>query len=301
MASHEEEYTLLSRQIVEFLENHQSVDSFDRNLLKLKSNDLTVFKFLDEIMRSKYSKLLSLDERKSFVVEQISRKLATLSMELKRQIFQEVFAGMPVDFAKKLAKNANEDGEKKVTDTDTMLSGEVYGEIEFSSFANIMQRCMALLKSSGYLMTHSSRKLTFVDLGHGTGKALVALGLVFGSKFSEAYGIEYAHGLCAESLNRIVFYSQLIENHPLYKVVMGSAGDTFSNASCKLIGHEGDFFDVPDSNNGVEFDWTTAGRVFFKFSISCKCYILLMICYFYVLQISYSRTQRALTMILLPS
>jgi hypothetical protein len=225
----------------------------------MKYSDIVAYEQLHEIVRQNYEGFDSLQNKKHFIMDQVSRKVASYSMDAKRQIFNEVFASMPVDSAKKLAKNAEKYRDEEAVSADTILSGEVYGEIEFPSFANILQRCMVHMISSEY--TSNNPKLVFVDLGHGTGKSLIALSLLYGDKFSEAHGIEYAHGLYEESLKRIEHYLKSTENSSWFEKSMErSPGNV-----CKLIAHEGDFFSTSQENNNnsepIPFDWTTAGKV----------------------------------------
>lgn len=257
-----EESQAIAVEVIDYLLHHASVDSFDKTLLQLYAGHLTSNLITDHIIEHQYDALTSSREKKLFVSKLISHQLATMSMELKRKMFNEVFATMPVDVAKKLAKHVEISSETSSIHADEMFNGEVYGEIEFSSFANIMQRCVELFRSSGHLTPN--RKLVFVDLGHGTGKSLIALKFLFGDKFSRAHGIEYAQGLFNESVNRINMSIDIVDNNPIYSSVMRTPHENESFSTCQLCVEEGDFLAVPNDHASPisdHYDWTLAGKI----------------------------------------
>jgi len=111
-----------------------------------------------------------------------------------------------------------------------------YGEIDFWSFADILER------------VEMSRGDTFVDLGSGTGRALVTAGLLFGPLLARAHGVEILQTLqerCVLNLQRL---SALLHED-----------DAFSEHTfCKLSSELGDALDP----GTAALDWTVADIVF---------------------------------------
>jgi hypothetical protein len=264
-----------SREIVEKIlrcSTDVCLSSFDRQLLlSWKDQDHSL---IDPVLLAQSNGIQSDKDKHEFVLQIIMRKLARLSLELKLKIYQQVFVDMPTELAKQLAKVPDLDlqsVDQTVSDTTTatdnmlttkntaaLLSGAVYGEIEFSSFGNILQRCMSMLDQANSTCSSSSnsnsiarQQRVFVDLGHGTGKALVAAALLYHDRLSAVCGIEYAPGLVKESLNRIELFQTIVRNnYPL-----------FFHPLCEIVAQEGDFLlpSVDNSEFGV-LDWTTAGK-----------------------------------------
>jgi hypothetical protein len=169
----------------------------------------------------------------------------TFCYESKLKLFQQTFAGITTEGAKLLIPKVEAPSESS-QDGAVAWSAAVYGEVEFASFVNIMQRCCyssSSLSSNHY--DHEKKGKVFVDLGHGLGKAMVATSLLFGSQFSHIYGIEYAEPLYKESISRL----------DRYKEIMSSSGYPIPH---ELIAIHGDFLQPPQHNQ--HFDWTTAGK-----------------------------------------
>ena len=267
----------LYQEVVHHLLANEKLPHFERVLFQhvQTSSDFDASTFAENtIFLSKINQMESVDEKIAFIKKHIVRKLTQLGMELRFKIYQEIFADLPTDYAKKLAKKAtptssNNDGDEtkdsQVDIVDAMNSGAVYGEIEFSSFINIIQRCSPL----HLFQSEPDRTKTFIDLGHGTGKALIAMGLLYGDVFLHIHGIEYAPGLYNESINRINMYKNLISGNEYYRDLF--AADRNSKAPL-ITAEEGDFLatinpvdeqDIPPQL--LCFDWTKAGTFLFFF------------------------------------
>lgn len=96
----------------------------------------------------------------------LKKKLAKIVGKFTYQecnsVFSTVFKDFSTDRSKEVAKNnvRRLAGAGHEDEIDT-IGPKVYGEIEFYSFCNLLERI------------HIKRGETFYDLGHGTGKAMV--------------------------------------------------------------------------------------------------------------------------------
>lgn len=158
--------------------------------------------------------------RKSFiraVVEELTLYLHNL--------YDEVFSDISLEKAKKLAK------ESVIKCSSKLESKLTYGEIDFFSFVNILER---LQPKKGDL---------FVDLGHGTGRSMVCADLLYGHMFRSICGVEIIPELNAAS-------EGVLEK---LKEVLKDCDHIFASHSAALSVYEGDFT-VQDY-----FDWTSVG------------------------------------------
>lgn len=132
----------------------------------------------------------------------------------------------------------------------TINTALTYGEIDFNSLASILAS-LNLPINAGY---------TFVDLGHGTGKALLVAAILFSHTFQRCYGIELVPALYDISTEVLTNYHQTIhEENSVYNKLFGTD-------RCEVSVAQGSFLD--DSvQKGVYYDWTLAGRVHLLFSI----------------------------------
>lgn len=143
------------------------------------------------------------------------RKLSQRSLEKTEKIYNQIFTHSPVERAKHIAKMYTDE----IVSSNALknLPSLTYGEIEFFSFWNIIQRCCP------------SKGDVFVDLGHGTGRALVAAALLFGNEFSKIYGVELIPGLHNESIANISNYQAHVKDRsdifPTYPDVVAVQGD----------------------------------------------------------------------------
>eukprot|EP01036_Dinobryon_divergens_P025354 gene25354-33892_t len=166
---------------------------------------------------SNETKILSSGEEVSTVqLLEFLRKLSQRSLEKTEKIYNQIFTLSPVERAKHIAKSYAEEIMSS-TSLKNQLPSLTYGEIEFFSFWNIVQRCCP------------SKGDVFVDLGHGTGRALIAAALLFGSEFSKIYGVELIPGLYNESIANVLNYQEFVKDRshifPTYPDVVAEQGD----------------------------------------------------------------------------
>jgi hypothetical protein len=174
----------------------------------------------------------------------IVQLLAKLSVDIGLHIFDQIFSVMPTDTAKQSIKqnpyfNANH--------------SFTYGDIEFSSFANILQRC------------NPKKGDVFVDLGHGTGRALVTASIMYSTVLSKIHGIELLIELVDISRDRVSAYNTLMRSPP-YATMFGVSDREESSSlettelstvdkHCEITLEEGDILAEDNST----YDWTQAG------------------------------------------
>lgn len=156
-------------------------------------------------------------------------------------VFNLVFRDFSADHSKEIAKrNVQRQGD---TSTDEW-SAKVYGEVEFSAFANLLERVKL------------ARGDKFFDLGHGTGKAMVAASLLFGDLLSSIEGVELLEDLHDLSNTTIQSYTTHIATSSSAQS-SGNENPFFSRLQCPLVGHQGDFLEEPWVTA-----WTSADIVF---------------------------------------
>ena len=109
-----------------------------------------------------------------------------------------IFDGLSDQDAKRLAK----DGMRQLSEHSGGGGGEggaglgkdlTYGEVEFYSFAMILE--VAVSEN-----VESQQRELFVDIGHGTGRAVLAAALLYGHRFRECRGVEILEPLVDASL-----------------------------------------------------------------------------------------------------
>lgn len=142
--------------------------------------------------------------------------------------YNATYAVIPTNVAKKMVQ-------QELPELANMPNSMTYGDIDFCSFSNLLERCLP----------QDSKR--FVDLGHGTGRAILAAFMLFGDKLSECRGIEASASLHKEALSAIQrFDSRRKACQELY------AG----HERCRIVLEEGDFLQ--------DLSWTSAGK---------KCYL----------------------------
>jgi hypothetical protein len=110
------------------------------------------------------------------------------------------FAGLSAQEAKRLAR----DGAKELG-LPTSTRSLTYGEVDFFSFASILEQ---VNPPTGSL---------FVDIGHGTGRAVLAAALLRGSELRECRGVEVLAPLYEASLvARDRYAARLLKKQYLY-------------------------------------------------------------------------------------
>ena len=152
----------------------------------------------DELLSLEANLLSSGEEITALQILEFIRKLSQKSLEKTEKAYNQIFTNAPVEKAKQIAKTFADEMTASNT-LETKLPSLTYGEIEFFSFLNIIQRCCP------------TKGDVFIDLGHGTGRALIAAALLFGSQFSKLYGVELIPGLQNECITNIMNYQALIK------------------------------------------------------------------------------------------
>ncbi len=170
-------------------------------------------------------------------VDHLLGLIAKYSIEKGLELFSSVFAHISTDNAKQSIKS------------NPLLQSNhsfTYGDVEFPSFINIMQRCEP----------QSGDK--FVDLGHGTGRALVAASIVFGTTLSSIHGIELLPELVELSRQSVASYTALLQTSP-HKELFSDGPES----RCAISIEEGDFLLAETGRDvaaaSLNSDWTQAG------------------------------------------
>jgi len=150
-------------------------------------------------------------------------------------VYTSLFEGLATDKMKQLA---NEEVQLLGTSfgAEQPKTSLTYGEIDFNSFADILER----------LDIHQGDSL--VDLGSGTGKALVTAALLFAPRLARIHGIELLsslHSPCCEVLAKL---RVLLESNEAYE----------EHLSCKVTCELGDIL----ATDRTAMDWTVADIVF---------------------------------------
>lgn len=136
----------------------------------------------------------------------VDAKLAEIDMPhvvTSKVIFDHVVASFPVALGKAASKKEREERNLK----ETTL---VYGEISFEAFGIILEKIRKIygkqdVGASGEYGVLQGRGGTFVDLGSGTGKAVVAAAILH--NFDQCTGIECLEGLYSISLEMLASYN----------------------------------------------------------------------------------------------
>jgi hypothetical protein len=163
----------------------------------------------------------------------------TKALEYNYQVYAELFRGIDTDCAKSLAKKSVDAlGLSQAANTEL-----VYGEVDFHSFASILER------------VNPKEGDVFVDLGHGTGKALVCALLLCGNKFSRVHGVELLEDLYLKS-TEVVATAQ--------KRISESSDLAVASSGCAISVCQGDMLSPNDDASsciqGVQYDWGQAGK-----------------------------------------
>eukprot|EP01041_Mallomonas_annulata_P009260 gene9260-19221_t len=107
---------------------------------------------------------------KRYVIHRVVQHTADYSYRL----WTEIYENLSTEKAKLLAKS----NPTAIENLALEKSSLVYGEIDFFSFLDILQR-VSIIKGE-----------TLVDLGHGTGRGLICASLLYGCVLKELHGIE---------------------------------------------------------------------------------------------------------------
>ena len=151
----------------------------EQNILSSLAVDEESKAKLTILVENMFADRISQDRCLYSIIHQVNTK----SMDASYQIYSDIFRGVDTDVAKALAKKSV-DALGLSSNVNTEL---VYGEIDFHSFASILER------------VNIPQGSLFVDLGHGTGKALCVARLLFGDRFSRIHGVEILEDLHLQS------------------------------------------------------------------------------------------------------
>lgn len=188
--------------------------------------------FLELIERHDEELLGLLDryDRKEISVEhlkhQVARKVVKTSVDYCYVIYNNLFENISTERAKQLVK-----GSTQASSAAEPAVALTYGEIDFHSFSCILEK-LTIKKGD-----------VFVDLGHGTGKALICASLLYGTLLSECIGIELIPELNDVSVGVTTAFRRMVNSDTKHFA---------SSRMCDIRVMEGDIL-------GSDFDWTVAG------------------------------------------
>lgn len=172
--------------------------------------------------------------------------VSRIAMEKRWSVYQNVFADLSTDQAKLLLTQAQDISNEEKNFSIQFASGLIYGEVNYASFLYILQHCQIRPGE------------VFVDLGHGTGKAMITTALAYGDVLSRIYGIELLHPLFEESIKRIQCYQNIINEE-------ANANLFSKHQLCQINAVEGDFL----TSDHDKYDWTQAGMTTFTLQLYC--------------------------------
>lgn len=164
----------------------------------MSAHDITLSR-LDGLERSV---LLDLIERNDTSLSNLSCTDAVLELAASKAVdiahshWQSLFAGFSAQDGKRMAKEAVSQMPK--SDARSLT----YGEVDFFSFAIILE------------LAETSAGSLFVDIGHGTGRAVLAAAMLRGHHFRECRGVELLKPLVAASLEAQGRFDALVAAHP---------------------------------------------------------------------------------------
>lgn len=164
-------------------------------------------------------------------------------LEYCYKVFAIVFFGLSTEISKRKVEEFLASGGIQGS------ASLVYGEVDFRSFVNILERVGPQPES------------VFVDLGHGTGKALIASSLMFSRYFKRIHGVELLPSLYEDSISVLESYKSLL-TEPQFSFI----GECNANTTISIC--QGDFL-ADCSEIGEHYDWTLAGRQQLELAITC--------------------------------
>mmetsp|Transcript_16603 Transcript_16603/g.27706 ORF Transcript_16603/g.27706 Transcript_16603/m.27706 type:complete len:323 (+) Transcript_16603:31-999(+) len=133
-------------------------------------------------------------------------------------IWTDLFASLSTEQAKLMVKSGIAKMHEQDPNINTESTSLTYGEVDFFSFANILEK------------SNPQRGETFVDLGHGTGKGLICANLLYGNLLKKCYGVEIIPELYESS---VTVLDQFRKN------VLCVESDPDNGGSCLYADHRG--------------------------------------------------------------
>lgn len=177
------------------------------------------------------SALKEYDEKKCSIDElkaRIIRRVVKMSIDNCFTIYTKMFEHISTEEAKRIVKGSA----PVIAQTEPSVS-LTYGEIDFFSLSCILEN-LNIKKGD-----------TFVDLGHGTGKAIVCASLLYGTKLNQCIGIELIPELYHISVGVVDKFREM---------VAADSSRFGTEPICDIHVMEGDIL-------GPDYDWTTAGSL----------------------------------------
>ena len=164
-----------------------------------------------------------------------------------------IFRDYDTDAVKRITSIENNQSTSSTSSTSASLT---YGEIDFFSFANILERVQPrqgeIFVDLGLLFLYLSLYICYLIIiatGHGTGKGLICASLLYGSTLQRCYGIEIVHSLYAIS-------TQIIDEF------LASRSNNNNNSNnqfeSSLVGNNCEII-VEEGNLLINDYWTQAG------------------------------------------
>jgi hypothetical protein len=180
-----------------------------RQLIRHQDNDLIT------LLQRYDAKELSIDEFNQSVVD------------ARHAIYLDLFANISTEKAKQLVKSS------VVADSKVSLT---YGDIDFFSFCCILEKLSIKIGQ------------VFVDLGHGTGRAIATAALMYGHLLSSCSGIEIVPELNEEAIQVC---------NRLNQIMASSSITETGSQTCDLRVLQGDIL-------SDDLNWTEAGMELFS-------------------------------------
>lgn len=174
------------------------------------------------MLQSYDDKQLSIDDLKSG----LARRVVKMSVDNSFTVYTRMFEHISTEKAKQLVK-----GSAPVTSEPEPSVSLTYGEIDFFSLSCILEK-LGIKKGD-----------VFVDLGHGTGKAIICASLLYGTLLSQCVGMELIPELYQVSVAVVEQFRRMV------------AADSTrfgTEPMCEIQVMEGDIL-------GPDYDWTAAG------------------------------------------
>ena len=188
------------------------------------------------------------------LVSRVLDRVMEAATECAYEDWTYIFSGLSDQDAKRLAK----DGVQQLRDSTAERGRSLtYGEVDFFSFTMILETAM----NEG--ADNKERKL-FVDIGHGTGRAVLAAALLNGHRFRECRGIEILKPLVDASIEAKERYmARTAQRQEFY----GHPNDSNARAFVEMM--HGDILapsrkggDVANGSGLSDGEWTDGDIVF---------------------------------------
>eukprot|EP01038_Epipyxis_sp_PR26KG_P016050 gene16050-21790_t len=173
------------------------------------------------------------------------------------RIFQDVYQELTAERVARIISNQSirsHDTAPRSEHDGNSKSSLIYGDIDFWSFLDMMDNIIKLYRNN---FSPQNKLPTFVDLGHGSGKALAIMYTVYGKGFSSIHGIEILPNLYYESCHRLEHIKELMDSFTYI--------DDFTGVSdcCHLSYELGDFSEeISSSGLQQHIEWINRDIVF---------------------------------------